>query len=300
MQAIRAALYAELAGSHPQTIRQVYYALTVKGVVEKTEPQYRTVCRLLADMRRSGDIPYGWIADATRWMRRPTTYSSVEEALSNTARTYRRALWDESATAVEIWVEKDALAGVLSDVTFEHDVPLMVTRGRPSISYLHSAAVAIRERWEKSFHPLNMEGQRTAIYYFGDHDPTGRAIDGQIVKGIGESLVALGEEDLDDWMPEEAFAEFATFQRVAVTAEQITTWKLPTRPGKAKDPNAKRFTGANVELDAIPADRLRALARQCIEQHADQYELKVLRTVEAEERRLLEQMAETWNGGAAM
>ena len=43
------------------------------------------------DRRRSGAIPFGWIADNTRWQRKPRTYSSIEDVLTTTARTYRRA-----------------------------------------------------------------------------------------------------------------------------------------------------------------------------------------------------------------
>src|SRR5512143_2849090 len=163
MDAIRVAIIAVLEEDRPQTVRQVFYRLTSAGVVAKTESEYKqTVVRLLGEMRRSGRIPYGWIADATRSQRKPITHSSMEGALRRTAETYRRALWDDAETAVEIWLEKDALAGVLYGVTGGWDAPLMVCRGYPSISFLHSAAEAIYER--------DANEQRTAIYYFGDHD----------------------------------------------------------------------------------------------------------------------------------
>ena len=113
MTAIRESLYAILADDHPQTVRGTFYQATVAGSVPKTDKNagYPTVQRLLVEMRRSGEIPYSWIADSTRWMRKPTTWSSAEEALRNTARTYRRALWDGASTRVEVWVEKEALAG---------------------------------------------------------------------------------------------------------------------------------------------------------------------------------------------
>jgi hypothetical protein len=74
---------------------------------------------------------------------------------------------------------------------------------------------------------------------------------------------------------------------------------LPTRPTKTEDPRSKGFKGDSVELDAIEPNRLRSLARGVIEQHVDQHHLDVLRTVEAEERKLLERMAATVNGGEA-
>jgi hypothetical protein len=319
MAAIRSALHETVAAGHPMTVRQVFYALTTKGVIAKTEAAYGTVKRLSGEMRRSGEIPYHWLADATRWMRKPTTYSSAEAALRGTAETYRRALWDDAPVCVEVWLEKEALAGVLVDVTDEWDVPLMVARGYPSLSFLHSAAEAIKERADND--------QRTQLYYFGDNDPSGRDIDRSIVHGIGESLVALRDAEwrqkfaeagqreslaekekvLGSWLmesmwtadeePEEAFGEVAEFERVAVTARQVADWGLPTRPTKKTDSRAKKFTGESVELDAVPADRLRDLAELCIKRHVDQHQLGVLQTVEAEERRLLLEMAETFNEG---
>src|SRR5947208_5647133 len=130
MAAIKQAIVDVLSASRPATVRQTYYQLVSRGVIAKTETEYKsTVVRLLVDTRRDSTIPYGWLADNTRWMRKPRTYSSLEDMLSVTAETYRRALWDSQPAYVEVWLEKDALAGVLIDETGEWDVPLMVTRG---------------------------------------------------------------------------------------------------------------------------------------------------------------------------
>jgi hypothetical protein len=291
MAAIRALIVDVLRRDHPQTVRQVYYRLTSAGAIAKTEPEYKTVVRLLAEMRRSGEVPYRWLADATRWMRKPTTFSSAEQALRRTAETYRRALWDDAMTVPEVWLEKEALAGVLVDVTREWDVPLMVCRGYPSISFLHTAAEAIHDR--------SRQDQRTVIYYFGDHDPSGVDIDRSIVKGIGESLLALeGGSDFGFEPDEEGtFEAYADFHRVAVTPGQIKALNLQTRPTKrhTQDYRAKRFVGDSVEVDAIQAATLRTFARQSIERHVDQDRLEVLQAIEAEERRVLLEMADAFN-----
>lgn len=284
IETIKAALFEVLEADHPQTVRQVFYRLTTKGVVGKMEAEYKgTVCRLLAEMRRSGEIPYEWLADSTRWMRKPTTYSSVEEALRNTAATYRRSLWSDSPDRVEIWLEKEALAGVLVEVTDPWDVPLMVTRGYPSMSFLHSAAVEIVGRAE--------QGQRTCIYYAGDRDPSGVDIDRAIVFGIGESIASLiGLAQQVD--PTTAFTDYATFERIAVTQGQMEGLALPTRPTKKSDSRSKNFTGTSVEVDAIPAQTLCAIAQEAIEKHVDHHQLGVLQTIEGEERRDLTKIAE--------
>ena len=54
------------------------------------------------------------------------------------------------------------------------------------------------------------------------------------------------------------------FQLLAVTEEQVRAWDLPTRPAKASDPEAAKFRGATVELDAIPPDKLIKLVENAI------------------------------------
>lgn len=257
IQQLCTTIYELVEAEQPMTVRQIYYRLVSCGAIGKTEGEYKqTVCRLLTDMRRRGDLPYGWIADNTRWQRKPDTYSSMEEMLRITQETYRRAIWDNQDAEVEIWLEKDALSGVLYDVTAEWDVPLMVTRGYPSLTFLHSSAEAMSTT------------KPTYIYYFGDHDPSGVDIPRKV------------ERDLRAFAPE---AEIH-FERVAVTVEQIKEYDLPTRPTKKSDSRAKSFEGESVEVDAIPPTELRNLVRKYITSHIDHRSLRTLRMVEDMER----------------
>jgi hypothetical protein len=134
-----------VAEMQPMTVRQVFYQASVHGIVEKSEADYTKVQTDLVLMRRSGMMPYGWLADSTRWQRKPTTHSSVADALEHTAKFYRKALWDDIDAYAEIWLEKDALAGVIYPITSMYDVPLMVARGYASLSFLHGAAEAIND-----------------------------------------------------------------------------------------------------------------------------------------------------------
>ena len=88
------------------------------------------------------------------------------------------------------------------------------------------------------------------------------------------------------------------FERPAVTREQVEEWNLPTRPTKTSDPRAKKFSGTSVELDAIPARKLREIVRDCIERHVDQQQLEVLRAAEKSEREILERWARIHRGEA--
>jgi hypothetical protein len=87
----------------------------------------------------------------------------VEEALKETARLYRKDLWRDADSYVEIWLEKDALSGVLYPVTSLFDVPLMVARGYASLSFLHSADTYIASLKVPAY-----------VYHLGDYDPSGQ------------------------------------------------------------------------------------------------------------------------------
>ena len=75
-------------------------------------------------------------------MRKPRSYNSVEDALADTARLYRKSLWNDAESYVEVWCEKDALAGVIYPITANYDVPLMVARGFSSETFCYEAIAA--------------------------------------------------------------------------------------------------------------------------------------------------------------
>ncbi|MHB0955908.1 MAG: hypothetical protein ACYC0X_05945 [Pirellulaceae bacterium] len=275
---LRADLLEVIEQYRPMTVRQIYYQAVSRGLIDKTEAAYKgVVCRLLGDMRRDGQMPYDWIADNTRWMRKPKTYDNLAGMLELTQQTYRRAIWGNQKVRVEIWLEKDALAGVLYNVTAKWDVPLMVTRGYPSMSYIHGAAEQIAA-----------EPQFTHLYYFGDHDPSGVDISRFVKQGISELLERWG------WDPEGCFS----FERVAVTRDQITEFELPTRPTKKSDSRARNFEGESVEVDAIDPDTLRDICRSCIAGHIDQEAYGRLMAVENAERGTLQSIVDQFAGGS--
>ncbi len=256
----RDALYDIVDRSRPATVRQVYYLATVAGLVPKTENGYNMVQTDLTVMRRAGSLPYGWLADSTRWQRKPNTFSSVQEALEETARLYRKALWNDANAYVEIWLEKDALAGVVYPITGKFDSPLMVARGYASLSFLHDAAEYIAGLDVPAY-----------VYHLGDYDPS------------GQDAARAIEQTLREMAPE---AEIH-FERLAVTPEQIRQWRLPTRPTKQTDSRARGFADLSVELDAIPPNRLRAIVQKAIERHLPAEQYRVLQVAEESEKRLI-------------
>ncbi len=144
VHARRMALYAIVSQMKPMTVRQVFYQATVRNLVEKSEAGYTKVQTDLVQMRRAGMLPYDWLADNTRWQRKPRTFYSVQHALDDTARLYRKALWAEADAYVEVWLEKDALTGVVMPITSMFDVPLMVSTETPASNGLPSSPTCHR------------------------------------------------------------------------------------------------------------------------------------------------------------
>ncbi|MEI4232217.1 hypothetical protein [Roseovarius sp. D22-M7] len=160
----RAQFLIDYAIEHgPVTVRQLFYAATVKDLIEKSESGYNKVQAQVLALRRERRLPYHCIADATRYMRKPRTFDGWKDALQDTARLYRKALWADTDLEVEIWIEKSALAGVLYPVTSEFDVPLMPTGGYTSETFAYGAV-----------HRLADTGRTLVIHSLYDFDRSGR------------------------------------------------------------------------------------------------------------------------------
>jgi hypothetical protein len=240
-RAIRTAVIDDLTERYDRmTVRQIFYALEVGGIVEKTEAGYAKVQKQLTVMRREGLLDWAFIVDGTRWQRKPSMWDSASEYIESVTRTYRRDLWRSQAVRLEIWLEKDALADLVSDVTYGWGVALMVSRGQSSVTFLHAAAEAAKAAFEQC-------GVSTHIYALYDHDAGGDRAARRIAA------------DLPEFAPKVPLH----FTRLAITMPQISEWRLPTRPPKAKDPEAAKWGDKPaVELDAIPPDRLNGLVEE--------------------------------------
>ena len=255
--------YADEHG--PVTVRGLYYQAEVASLpgITKDDKDYAKVQRQVLNLRREGRLDYDDVADATRWMRKPRTHDSVEEALKSTAQFYRKNLWLDADDYVEIWVEKDALAGVIYPITSLYDVPLMVTRGFSSETFAYEA-IAARGKDDRPYY----------VYYLGDFDRAGR----DAANSLKEKLERFADEEGINLV----------FEQIAVTEEQIGEWNLPTRKPKRVSAADKKWPhNFAYELDAIPPDELRDLVETHINLHLPQDKLEVLKAAEESEREVI-------------
>ncbi len=256
---------------HPLTVRGVFYRVMSAGAVEKSEKAYAAVQREVLKLRRSGVLPYEWIADGTRWQVKEPSWEDAQEALDDAVSSYRRGLWHNQDTYVEVWSEKDAIASIVSPTTDKWDAPLMIARGFASESFLWSTANTIRHQ--------DRAGKDVVIYQLGDHDPSGIA----------------AWEHVQTRLAEFAPDAYIHFERLAVTEGQIAAYSLPTRPTKTTDSRAKNFVGESVEVDAIPTSILREVVENAILSWIDPEQLRVTKMVEEQELEGLRAMAAGWS-----
>lgn len=255
-EAVSTAILEIAEAERPITVRGLFYRVMSRGLVPKTERGYGQVQKLALQMRRQGKLPYGWITDGSRRRVTLEAFDGLDQALSSTARFYRRRLWSEQTVYVEVWTEKDAITGVIEQTTLRWDVPLVIARGYASETFLWEAAEQIEE-----------VDKPTYIYQLGDHDYDG-------VKAFGKV-----QEKLRDLVPNDIDLNF---ERIAVTPAQIQQWNLQTRPDKTD-----RGFGPCVEVDAIDSNTLRQLVTDAIEQHIDQHALAITEAAEQSEREVL-------------
>lgn len=254
-----------LKSDHPQSVRHVFYRMTdprLPEPVEKSERGYRHVLHRVKMLRRSGRIPYGWIADATRSGYHVHTYASAADFVKQTARWYRQDLWRESDVHCEVWTESRSIAGVLLDTCQDLAVSLYPCGGFTSISLAYQAATFINDISKYT-------GKRPVILFVGDYDPAGVLIDQSLKSELEEHL----DVDLD-------------FRRLAISERQVEEFDLPTKPRKKSDKRSLhvKFT---VEAEAMPAHILRAMVRTEIESLLPEHALNVARVAEESEQQFL-------------
>src|SRR5690606_34722955 len=158
-------IVAVLRDDHPQSVRHVFYRMTdprLAEPVEKSDRGYRHVQDRVKKLRRSGRVPYGWIADGTRRGYHSDTFTGAAAFLRRMSGLYRADLWAQAHVYVEVWVESRSIAGVIQDTCEELAVSLYPCGGFSSITLAYEAAQTI------NYYGRN--GKTVIIFYIGDYD----------------------------------------------------------------------------------------------------------------------------------
>jgi len=255
------------------TLRQLYYQFVARGYLKNTEANYKRLGNLVNDGRLSGLIDWEHMEDRTRNLRARPHWKSPVDIISTCAKAFHIDLWAGQTARVEVWVEKEALAGIIEQAAKTWDTAWFCCRGFVSQSEMHAAALRLR-----CYEQNNIS---THILYLGDHDPSGIAMS----KDIQSRLKLFGAN--------------TEVHRIALNMDQIEELNPPPNPAKTTDSRFKtyleRFGNESWELDALPPETIISLIEDKIKKFVDN-DLMDKRTKKKQEGlNLLQKVVDRWD-----
>jgi hypothetical protein len=225
------------------TLRQLYYQFVSRDIIPNNQKEYKRLGSVVNDARLAGLIDWDYMQDRTRNLARLASWDSPDGIIRSAARSYHRNLWEGQKNYVEVWIEKDALVGVIEQVCERYDVPFFSCRGYTSQSEMWAAA--------RRFQTYERQGRKTHVIHLGDHDPSGKDM----------------SRDITDRM-NSTFGSTVSLDRIALNMDQVKQYNPPPNPAKITDSRAEgyiaEFGEESWELDALDPDVLERLIESSI------------------------------------
>jgi len=306
------------------TLRQLYYQFVARGFIRNKDTEYKRLGSIINDARLAGLLDWDYIVDRTRNLRSLGHWSSPSDIVGSAAESFRVDKWARQPTRIEVWIEKDALVGVLDAACPPLDVPYFSCRGYTSQSEIWGAAQRLNQYlWA---------GQDVLILHLGDHDPSGidmsRDIEDRLRmftkkdrtlnqtahlrKLLGAGKITHPNDDDAKYRAdaEAALREYSRdwghieIRRIALNMDQVQQYDPPPNPAKMTD---SRFEGYLVEygdesweLDALDPATLDGLITTEVEDARDEELWDEAVAEEERGKHLLSQAARRWTEVSAI
>jgi hypothetical protein len=256
------------------SLRQVYYQLVARDVIENTERSYKNLGNLLSDARISGQIDWDAIEDRTRNLRENNHWETPGDIMYSAAHSFAYDKWADQDYHVEVWVEKDALVGVVGKVCDQLDISYFSCRGYVSQTEMWVAAQRLVQKSSR-------EGKETVVIHLGDHDPSGIDMSRDI-----EARLNL-------------FESFPLVRRVALNMDQIEQYLPPPNPTKLDDSRATKYVKAFGyecwELDALAPEVMEQIISDNVMGFMDKKRFQAASNREKEAKERLRKVADHWD-----
>lgn len=257
------------------TLRQIHYQFVRRIWYENTPKNYKSLGQILSKARIAGLLDWDLIEDRGRQPHVNQEWNSLQGLLDSAFASYRLPRWKGQSHYVELWVEKEALAGVLLPLASEYHVSVMVNKGYSSSSAMKASADRFIANCYPSAHEdeSDQNPKRPVILYLGDLDPSGE----DMVRDIAERMALFGVPDIE-------------VVKVALNHAQVKEYKCPPnfvkmKKGKFKDARAAKYVAEHgrecYEVDALSMPVLQDLIREAIEPMIDSYLMNVIKKQEA-------------------
>lgn len=254
------------------TLRQLYYQMVARGYIENSERSYKNFGNVIDDGRLAGRIDWDRIVDRTRNLRGNSHFRDPAQIMQAALNSYRIDKWARQPYRAEVWVEKDALIGIVETVCRRLDVPFFACRGYTSQSEMWGAGQRL-ERWKR-------QGQTPILLYLGDHDPSGIDMTRDVIDRL--TLFAGGMQ----------------VDRLALNWDQVEHFNPPPNPTKLTDSRAEGYIAefglSSWELDALDPATLAGLIETAVTSFRDDSLWAESVEEETEGRGLLQMAADQW------
>lgn len=241
------------AQGYELTLRQLYYQLVGRAIIPNNEKSYDNIGALISDARLAGLVDWEAIVDRTRSLRALPHWDDPGDIIAGAAQQFNYDRWEGQTTRVEVWIEKDALVGVIGPTCKGFDVPYFSCRGYTSQSEMWGAAMRILRYYRDGFNNV-------VILHLGDHDPSGLDMTRDITDRLTMFCETHGEA-------------VPMIKRIALNMDQIEKYNPPPNPAKLSDCRAQKYIeeygDESWELDALNPKVITDLLAEEIESFID-------------------------------
>jgi len=326
LQMINSIIEEYQAQDYILTLRQLYYQLVTRDIIPNIQSEYAKLSKLLKEGRMAGIVDWDAIEDRLRKTSTPASWNNPKSIIRSALYQYAKPRMQDQENYIEVWVEKDALSGVLKRITEKYHIPILVNRGYSSVSAMFDSY----ERFKKAFD----NKQKARILYLGDYDPSGidmiRDIRDRIKEffsnrdfkikifdylDIDKRYLIYDEveseinaedfkedDDIRDYVYDKAydlyfekwFSENFTVEPIALTIEQIRLYNPPPNPAKTTDPRAKKFIkdlgSTSWEVDALPPTTLNEILENKILDNIDLQKYNQIVSEEQDDKNKIENL----------
>jgi hypothetical protein len=184
------------------TLRQLYYQFVARDLLEGNNlGQYKRLGRIIRAGRDAG-LDWDAIEDRTREVHIHSAWGGPAHRIKSAAGYYYEDLWRTQRYRPEVWIEKDALLGVIEGVCNEFRVPYFSHRGNNSQTLQHEAGQRFARYLDQGLIPL--------VLHLADHDPNG--ID--MTRDNLERLALYARDGIE-------------VRRIALTIDQVRQYNPP-------------------------------------------------------------------------
>lgn len=288
------------------TLRQLYYQFVARGHIANNMREYKRLGDVVNKARLAGLLDWDYITDRTRNLQSIGHFTSPANIIDVARNAYRVDKWSDQPTRVEVWIEKEALAGVVQLVAQRHDVAYFACRGYVSQSEQWGAA----QRLGKYI----TVGQNVVIIHLGDHDPSGIDMTRDIEDRIRTFLVNDWYRSLTIFEQRRIGSSFGEIEahmsehcggrepfvvnRIALNMDQVEQYQPPSNPAKMTDSRVVKYIAEygdeSWELDALDPATLDALIEGAILEQRDEELWDARRAIEDTGRAMLGRASARW------